>query len=87
MGESSRPSGGNIWHNLNLSNSAVEAEGERGSHRAQQAVRIDRNDPVGQAMDIANVLMGHVIGGLAFLAISCLVNAQRERPTCQGVLE
>jgi hypothetical protein len=29
------------------------------------------------------ILVGHVIGGVAFLAVARLIHAQHERPTCE----
>jgi hypothetical protein len=54
----------------------AEEEGERG--RAEQAVGVDRHDAAGQRMQVADGLVGDVVGGVPLLAISRLVDAQDE---------
>ncbi len=55
-----------------------EAEGERKGDGVAHTVGVDRDDPVGQRVHVANVLVGGVVGRLAFLAVPRLVNAADE---------
>jgi hypothetical protein len=45
------------------------------------------DDPVGQRVQIADVLAGDVVGGVAFLAVAGLVEAQDERRCAQGLAQ
>ncbi len=56
----------------------VEAEGQREGDGVEHAVRVDRDDAIGQRVHVADVLAGSVVGGLAFLAVPGLVNAEDE---------
>jgi len=52
-----------------------DTEEQRKRGGAQHAIGIDRDDPIGQRVQIANVLAGDVIGGVPLLAITRLVDA------------
>ena len=54
----------------------AEEQGER--RRAEHAVGVDRDHAVGQGVQIANGLVGDVVGGLALLAIAGLVETEDE---------
>jgi len=47
------------------------------------AVGIDRDHPIGQRVHIADVLVGGVVGRLAFLAVARLVDAEDEQALAQ----
>jgi hypothetical protein len=54
----------------------AEEEGER--RRAQHAVGVDRDDAVGQRMQVADVLVGGVVGRVPLLAVAGLVETEDE---------
>jgi hypothetical protein len=56
---------------------------ERGG--AQHAAGVDRDDPVGQRLQIADVLAGDVVGGVALLAVAGLVDTEDEGRLAQCV--
>ena len=56
-----------------------EAEGEGKGDGVEHAIGVDRDDAVGQRMDIADVLVRGVVGRLALLAVARLVDAEDER--------
>src|SRR5260221_7650579 len=56
----------------------VEAESQGKGDGVEHTVGIDRDDAVGQRVHVANVLAGGVVGRLAFLAITGLVDTQDE---------
>lgn len=56
-----------------------EAEAQRKCGGAQHAVGIHRDDAVGQGVQVADVLAGHIIGGMPLLAIPGLIEAHDER--------
>ena len=45
----------------------------------QDAIGVDGHNAILELTQIANLLMGHVIGGVAFLAVTRLINAPEER--------
>lgn len=65
----------------------VPLEKQREGHLVQHPVGIHRDDPVVLCAQISTVLMGHIVGGLALVLVACLIDAQRERPARECVLE
>jgi hypothetical protein len=56
-----------------------DAEEQRKRGRAKQAVGVDRDDAVGQRVQIADVLVGGVVGRVPLLAVTGLIDAEDER--------
>src|SRR5262249_8387538 len=55
-----------------------DAAEQREGGGAQHPVGVDRDDAIGQRVQVADVLGGHVDGGVAFLAVAGLVDTQDE---------
>src|SRR5512142_484240 len=56
----------------------VDLEEQGKGDLIQDAIGIDGHDAILELAQIANVLMGHVIGAVAFLAVTRLIDAQHE---------
>ena len=64
-----------------------DAEEQRERRGAQHAVGVDRDDAVGQRVQVADVLAGHVVGGVPLLAVARLVQTHNDRPVAQCLTE
>jgi hypothetical protein len=64
-----------------------DLEQQRKGDLIQDAIGVDRHDAILELAQVPDVLMGHVIGGLAFFAVARLVNAQDERPASERLLD
>jgi hypothetical protein len=64
-----------------------DAEEEGEGRGGEQPVGVDRDDAIGQRLEVANVLVGDVVGGVALLAVPGLVEAQDERRRPQRLVQ
>lgn len=44
----------------------------------QEAIGVDRHDPIGELVQVPNVLVSHVICGFPLFSVARLVDAQHE---------
>ena len=51
-----------------------DAEEQRKGRRAEHAIGVDRDDAVGERVQVADVLVGGVVGGVPLLAVAGLVD-------------
>jgi hypothetical protein len=51
-----------------------EEQRERG--RPEQSLGVDRDHPIGERVQIADVLVGHVVGGVALLRVPRLIDTE-----------
>ncbi len=65
----------------------VNLEEEREGDVIEHPIGIDRDHPVGQFPDIANVLGSYIISGFPFFAISRFIDTQGEGSPCQCLPE
>ncbi len=74
-----------LWLEARFGLVHCEEQGERDEIR--HAIGIDGDHPVGSLPDVADVLGCHILGRLPLFAIACLVDAQRECPSCQRLFQ
>lgn len=63
----------------------VEPEGQREGEGVENTVGVDRNHPIGDGVQIADILARDVVGRLPFLAIAGLIDTEDKGTACERV--